>query len=204
MTQVVGEVKQYVLGKCPKYKVQPSQTRPDQTRPDQTRIQSRGPNSRTCVLVVCCGSYVSVAMSCIDHVVVILKKEQVMWRCCNYMDEWKSEKASWVKIDQSLNLKFWKAITGWAHRCTILFCYLGCEVDFQHRDTNMNYKDHLVWKLTITGLASLMETWRLVLVLVSRCRPCHLPLCPPHALLMRVGPWGHLRWHIADLGRINT
>ena len=24
MTQVVGEVKQYVLGKCPKYKVQPS------------------------------------------------------------------------------------------------------------------------------------------------------------------------------------
>ena len=35
MTQVVGEVKQYVLGKCPKYKVQPSQTRPDQTRPDQ-------------------------------------------------------------------------------------------------------------------------------------------------------------------------
>ena len=35
MTQVVGEVKQYVLGKCPKYKVKPPQTRPDQTRPDQ-------------------------------------------------------------------------------------------------------------------------------------------------------------------------
>ena len=28
-------------------------TRPDQTRPDQTRLQSRGPNSRTCVLVLC-------------------------------------------------------------------------------------------------------------------------------------------------------
>ena len=31
--------------------VQVYQIRPDQTRPDQTRIQSRGPYSRTCVLV---------------------------------------------------------------------------------------------------------------------------------------------------------
>ena len=32
MTHIVGEVKQYVLGKCPKYKVKLPQTRPDQTR----------------------------------------------------------------------------------------------------------------------------------------------------------------------------
>ena len=37
MTHIVGEVKQCVLGKCPKYKVKLPQTRPDQTRPVYTK-----------------------------------------------------------------------------------------------------------------------------------------------------------------------
>ena len=32
-------------------RTRPDQTRPDQTRPGQKRLQSRGPDSRTCVLV---------------------------------------------------------------------------------------------------------------------------------------------------------
>ena len=40
-----------------------------------------------------------------------------------------------------------------AHRCTILLCYLGCEIDDKHRNTNMNDKDHQVGQLTRALLA---------------------------------------------------
>ena len=40
-----------------------------------------------------------------------------------------------------------KECLSWPATSTSLYCYLGCEIDDQHRNTNMNNKDHLVGQL---------------------------------------------------------
>ena len=47
----------------------------------------------------------------------------------------------------SLELKLLNMATWLAHRWTIFLCYLGCD---QHRNPNMNNKDHLIGQLTAT------------------------------------------------------
>ena len=67
--------------------------------------------------------------------------------------KWERKQISWKKSESFLLDTFgstWRL----THRCTIFICYLGCEIDEiddQHRNPNMNNKDHQVGQLT---------TWR--------------------------------------------
>ena len=45
-------------------------------------------------------------------------------------------------------LPSWESQLTLAHRCAIFLCYLGCEIDDQYRNSNVNNKDHLVGQLT--------------------------------------------------------
>ena len=64
------------------------------------------------------------------------------------------KKTDILKKSESFLLDTFGSTWRLAHRCTIFICYLGCEIDEiddQHRNPNINNKDHQVGQLT---------TWR--------------------------------------------